>query len=59
MDSEDPSLTTLLFLYYLRYLATDKGGSLIAFNAWIDIEELIKNIELNEYWRYALAMELV
>jgi len=50
---------TLMFLFYLRFVATDLGRDHhAAYMQWMDMEELIKHGDLNEYWRYGLAMEL-
>jgi hypothetical protein len=51
----------LMFLLYLRLLTADltnKSRSLTGFQ-WDDVEEIIKNSDYNEYWRYLIAIELI
>ena len=50
----------LLFIYYLRFVSIGNVNIFLGQeNPWSEVEELIKNKELIDYWRSAIAMELI
>jgi hypothetical protein len=51
-------MAELLFLQYLRFLYVENIKCNSTHN-WDDIEEIIKDSGLNEYWRYSIAMDLM